>query len=667
MFDRMQLATIKARLMLLAGMAVALTVFLIGSNKVAGIRIDQAYGDMETANVEIDAANRAIDEANVLKDQVGTAMMNVMDLRLAEKTYLQFHDDAVRTRFTRDAQQVAGNLEAIGRQDMLNAFGSYRQQFDQYVKVHGDHAALKTTMSQPISSSMDQLSAITGTLENQQALLQLEGEDLPPIELELLNVLRDCKIFFLRIQSLQQQYLSTGNVAYIDQYRKLVASDDRLVIDTLVQGSAALGNAEFKQYSLEIRDSLAKFMGYIDSSLKLGDQEQSLRHDLDQSGGAIITAAQSALAEANQRVTSERAGADAAKTAAANAKASASRAKITADRVAWIIAAVGILGFMLAAWWIVRSINGSLLAVINGLGGCSRMVSDSARQVADASNGLANEASQQAATMEETASSLEEVAAATKQNAGLAGTANDLMTEATKIIDQANVSMQALTESIADIAQASNETSHIIKTIDEIAFQTNLLALNAAVEAARAGDAGKGFAVVAEEVRNLATRSAGEASNTGELIRRTLEKVKDGAQQANQANEAFVQVIENASRVSQMMTQIAQASQQQAVGVDQLNIAIGVMDKSIQQSAANAQESASASSELTGQAERMNGFVDDLVALAVGGSGYLPAAPADRPRAAAPKPKAPVRSASQHATGHEEQVIPLEDFDFSDV
>src|SRR5208283_3533056 len=98
-----------------------------------------------------------------------------------------------------------------------------------------------------------------------------------------------------------------------------------------------------------------------------------------------------------------------------------------------------------------------------------------------------------------------------------------------QILSKANQSMSQLTTSMVEISRASEETSKIIKTIDEIAFQTNLLALNAAVEAARAGETGAGFAVVADEVRNLAMRAADAAKNTANLIEGTVKQIKDGS------------------------------------------------------------------------------------------------------------------------------------------
>jgi methyl-accepting chemotaxis protein len=170
-----------------------------------------------------------------------------------------------------------------------------------------------------------------------------------------------------------------------------------------------------------------------------------------------------------------------------------------------------------------------------------------------------------------------------------------------------------------EITTASEETSKIIKTIDEIAFQTNLLALNAAVEAARAGEAGAGFAVVAEEVRNLAMRAADAAKNTSGLIEGTVKKIKDGSDLVLKANEAFSEVSISTSKVGELVGEIAAASQEQAQGIDQINKAVTEMDKVTQQTAANAEESASASEEMNAQAEQMKQISVTLVNI-IGGS-----------------------------------------------
>ncbi len=265
-----------------------------------------------------------------------------------------------------------------------------------------------------------------------------------------------------------------------------------------------------------------------------------------------------------------------------------------------------------------RSISRALTAISDGLGESSDQVASASGQVSAASQSLAEGASEQAASIEETSSSLEEMSSMTKQNANNAGQANNLMEESKQIVKSANSSMTEMVSSMQDIREASEETSKIIKTIDEIAFQTNLLALNAAVEAARAGEAGAGFAVVADEVRNLAMRAAEAAKNTSALIEGTTKKVQDGSTLVERTNEEFSKVEQSAMKVAELVGEIAAASREQAEGIDQVNVAVADMDKVTQQNAANAEESASASEEMNAQAEQMKAMVGDLVMLVSG-------------------------------------------------
>jgi methyl-accepting chemotaxis protein len=207
---------------------------------------------------------------------------------------------------------------------------------------------------------------------------------------------------------------------------------------------------------------------------------------------------------------------------------------------------------------------------------------------------VAEGASEQAASVEETSSSLEEIASMTKQNADNATAVNELVDETRQVVQRAYEGMQKMTRSMEDISAASAETGKIIKTIDEIAFQTNLLALNAAVEAARAGEAGMGFAVVADEVRNLAQRAAAAAGNTAALIEGTVKKVNLGYDLVTHTHEVFEQVAERSQKMGELVGEIAAASQEQARGIEQVNVAVAEMDKVIQQNAAGAEELASA-------------------------------------------------------------------------
>jgi ABC-type transporter Mla subunit MlaD len=272
------------------------------------------------------------------------------------------------------------------------------------------------------------------------------------------------------------------------------------------------------------------------------------------------------------------------------------------------------------AFALFRSITKAISNTVKDLTSASDQVASASSQISSSSQSLAEGASEQASSLEETSSSLEEMASMTRQNADNATQADTLMKEANQTVGKANTSMGELTTSMEDISKASEETQKIIKTIDEIAFQTNLLALNAAVEAARAGEAGAGFAVVADEVRNLAMRAADAAKNTSGLIEDTVKKIKDGSDLVTTTDEAFTEVATGASKVGELVGEIAAASNEQAQGIEQVNKAVAEMDKITQQNASNAEESASASEEMNAQAEQIKGVVGDLIAL-VGGRG----------------------------------------------
>jgi methyl-accepting chemotaxis protein len=236
-----------------------------------------------------------------------------------------------------------------------------------------------------------------------------------------------------------------------------------------------------------------------------------------------------------------------------------------------VLAVVGILLF-------VRTLTVPITRIIDGLSDGAGQVASASGQVASAGQTLASGSAQQAAAVEETSASLEEMSAMTSQNAEHARTADGLMTEASKVVVEANGAMDDLTTAMAQISQSSEETSKIIKTIDEIAFQTNLLALNAAVEAARAGEAGAGFAVVADEVRNLAIRAAEAAKDTSALIEGAVKQIQEGTDCANRTNESFAKVSENSAKVGELVSEIAAASKEQAEGIRQVNTAVSEMD-----------------------------------------------------------------------------------------
>jgi methyl-accepting chemotaxis protein len=235
----------------------------------------------------------------------------------------------------------------------------------------------------------------------------------------------------------------------------------------------------------------------------------------------------------------------------------------------------------------------------------SEQIAAGSLQVADGSQTLSQGATESAASLEEIAASMMQLASQTRSNAENAKQANTLTGEAQAAGQEGERQMETLITAMRDINHSSDSITKIIKVIDEIAFQTNLLALNAAVEAARAGQHGKGFAVVAEEVRNLAARSAKAAKETAELIEDSTAKTVRGVEIADNTAVSLKTIVTGTAKVSDLVAEIAAASQEQSAGIDQVSKGLDQIEVVTQQATANAEESAAAAEELSGQADHL--------------------------------------------------------------
>ncbi|MFO1476865.1 MAG: methyl-accepting chemotaxis protein [Verrucomicrobiota bacterium] len=299
----------------------------------------------------------------------------------------------------------------------------------------------------------------------------------------------------------------------------------------------------------------------------------------------------------------------------------------------FIVLGIVLVGFyFISEYEIVRPFTGAILKIHEA----GEQTSGAAREISRGSQSLAEGASEQAASIQETSASLEELSSMTRRNAENANKANELAKEARAAAERGVADMNAMSGAMDAIKASSDDISRIIKTIDEIAFQTNILALNAAVEAARAGEAGMGFAVVADEVRNLAQRSAQAAKETASKIESAIVNSAQGVEINSKVAVVLNEIVGKARQVDELAAEVANASREQTQGISQINIAVGEMDKVTQASAANAEESAAASEELSAQALAMKDAVDDLLAMVKGAAHSIHSTAASAPPPAGP-------------------------------
>ncbi|MDR3384291.1 methyl-accepting chemotaxis protein [Cupriavidus basilensis] len=252
---------------------------------------------------------------------------------------------------------------------------------------------------------------------------------------------------------------------------------------------------------------------------------------------------------------------------------------------------------------------GQLATLVHGIQGATRSIDGATREIAKGNTDLSQRTEEQAASLEQTAASMEQLTSTVKQNAANARHANELAVSASGVATAGGHAVRGVVETMQHISQSSAKVAEIVGVIEGIAFQTNILALNAAVEAARAGEQGRGFGVVAAEVRSLAQRSSSAAKEIGQLINGSVGQVAHGAKQVEDAGRTMDDIVGAVKRVTDIMGEIAAASEEQSCGIEQVNRAINQMESVTQQNAALVEQAAAAAESLQQQAA---GLVDDV-------------------------------------------------------
>ncbi|AYM90715.1 methyl-accepting chemotaxis protein [Serratia sp. 3ACOL1] len=243
----------------------------------------------------------------------------------------------------------------------------------------------------------------------------------------------------------------------------------------------------------------------------------------------------------------------------------------------------------------------------------SEVLHHASGDIAAGNQDLAQRTDEQAASIVETAASMEQISTAIAQTADNAREAEQLTLAMERDVMQANRVANEASQSMTEIRNSSEQISRIVASIDDISFQTNLLALNAAVEAARAGESGRGFAVVASEVRNLSQRCAKEASQIRELINQNMEKIAEGVARVSASGIALKAAADNSGLMKQYVSDIAQAANEQSLGVGQVHLALNQLEQVTQQNAALVSQAASASQVLDNQAAAMTQLVNRFI------------------------------------------------------
>ncbi len=586
-----------------------------------------------------------IDQLNTGRMELNQVVQLLQDTRVAEKTYLQFYTDELRNQFEVLAEQTTAALAALSdtadNQDIqdnlkaaLDLFGRYRLLHHDMTALYAEHLQVKTSMRQPLETALGVLDKLQEDLEGRQARLQRVGDDLGGAEMEMMNVTRDCKILFLRLQNLQHQFLSTGDRGLVDEFRALADGDARETTTALHQFAQALNNPQYVAYAADTRGAVNAFLQFVELSQGLGAKERDTIHQLDEIGKGAIAPLEAVVQITREIIESH---------------------KQNAAGTIVVIVIVGLLAFFGLSFFIVRIVtlplksvvaslkdiaegegdlthrlpvqssdemgelarwfnifiqkiqslvnevannvknvqnaSGDLLSISEHMSASAEHTSGKATTVADAGNQMSANMNSVAAAMDQASSNVSMAAAAVEE---MTTTINEIAASSEKarsITSEAVSQTESSSGQIKELGQSAMDIGKIVETITDISEQVNLLALNATIEAARAGEAGKGFAVVANEIKELARQTAGATNE----IRQRVEGIQNSTQGVVTGIGSIARVVDE---VNQIVGSIATAVEEQSVTTQEIAKNVTQTSRGLEDVNANISRSSTVSAQI---------------------------------------------------------------------
>ncbi|MFH0785550.1 MAG: methyl-accepting chemotaxis protein [Pseudomonadota bacterium] len=601
-----------------------------------------------------------IEAANETKAFFNCLMNNLQELRVAEKTYLQFFAVEFKAKFGEfidKADESFVNKKAQGNSpEVKQHLGaaqqliiSYRQLFTEFTVVHEEHDMLKDTMRKPLTEALRLIGEIQGNMEARESELQIQGSTLSAAESELANVTRDCRIDFLQLQNIQYQFLATGDPKFIEAFKKV--TDDKVKADLIALKTFGnnLNNKKFVEHAKVVEESVASFLKLTGQSQQLGAKERETAKKMDAVGFNAIEPVEKAVALTSKLIDDEK------------------KSALTSIFIIVVIGLLVFIGFSmiivgmvtkplvqvvaglkdiaegegdlthrldvkskdemgeLAKWFNifiekiqlliqemslhaskVQTSSQGLLTISESLSAGVEQTSQKASSVAGAGKEMSVNMNSVAASMAEAASNVNMVASAVEEMTATINEIAENTEKARNITSQAVNETEAATNQINSLGSAAKDIGKVIETITEISEQVNLLALNATIEAARAGEYGKGFAVVANEIKELAKQTASATNEIKQRVQGIQDSTKGTVAEIGKISQVVEQVNLIVGTIATAVEEQSATTREMAENVTQVSYSIGEVNNKVSESSTVSAEIAQEITEVMIAAKEMS-------------------------------------------------------------